>query len=481
MWDLEFFERCVGPQFSTLLGAYSGVPLVTGRLAQVIEGRGKRRIFAICNYIKQRLLYPVHKWAMDVLSRIPTDGTFNQERPLYALREKGHMKVYSFDLSAATDRWPLSVIYTLMECIWGPVMASSIVNSSLGLNTFLVTSPLVKREREIAFQTGQPLGFYGSWSLFALSHHYLVWLAAKKAFGGVSSMFRDYALLGDDIVIANEDVAREYSGLLNKLDVSISMSKSIISSNGTVEFAKRYWTSGLQKDLSPVSVQALLCCRSTVGLCQLAPKYDIRSLNVLARLGGAGYRVRSRLLSTDSRKWARLRAAFRVTHLGHRLPTELWIGRGSPLNPYLRAGLIVYLLRELKPKQIQLFPDELVFDGEREILERTVVHRWMKQWLSWVSWYHKVACDPNISIDQLLDAPICAVSWKRQNFYPNRFKFGLVWKLYDMAAGWTVSTTPKWLLDPNTKVQFDRWILGGYKGTDFIMAPVDLSPTGERK
>ena len=66
-WDLDYFESCVGPYFASLLPAYKGLPIASGRLAQVIEGSGKRRIFAICNYVQQRLLRPVHDWAMRVL------------------------------------------------------------------------------------------------------------------------------------------------------------------------------------------------------------------------------------------------------------------------------------------------------------------------------------------------------------------------------------------------------------------------------
>lgn len=118
-WDLTYFEKHVGPYFASLLGAYRGLPIASGRISQVIEGGGKRRLFAICNYVQQRLLFPVHKWAMSVLSRIPTDGTFNQERPLHRLKSKGLNILFSFDLKSATDRWPLSVMYTLQECIWG--------------------------------------------------------------------------------------------------------------------------------------------------------------------------------------------------------------------------------------------------------------------------------------------------------------------------------------------------------------------------
>ena len=79
--DLDWFEKWVGsrlPSFEDLgiTGAY------LGKLGMVIEGGGKRRIFAIGNHIKQRLCYPYHVWLMQILKRISSDGTFNQYRPL---------------------------------------------------------------------------------------------------------------------------------------------------------------------------------------------------------------------------------------------------------------------------------------------------------------------------------------------------------------------------------------------------------------
>lgn len=57
-------------------------PLHFGRIGMVEEGGGKRRLFAIGNYINQRLLRSYHDWLMAVLRRIPCDGTFNQEAGL---------------------------------------------------------------------------------------------------------------------------------------------------------------------------------------------------------------------------------------------------------------------------------------------------------------------------------------------------------------------------------------------------------------
>ena len=49
----------------------------------------------------------------------------------------------AFDLKSATDRWPLSVMHDLMACLFGPTLASRIVNGTLGLNTFHVCPPLL--------------------------------------------------------------------------------------------------------------------------------------------------------------------------------------------------------------------------------------------------------------------------------------------------------------------------------------------------
>lgn len=174
-----------------------------------------------------------------------------------------------------------------------------------------VGPPLVRRPSLVSFLAGQALGYYGSWTLFALSHHYIVWIAAEIAYPRRKDPFWDYAILGDDVVIGDEQVAKEYTHLLSRMGVTISLSKSLISRNGTLEFAKKYWTHQLQVDLSPISMRALTMCRSTLGLCQLSRKYSITNMAVLQRLAGAGYRdrVRSRLMSTQSRRWERLKAA----------------------------------------------------------------------------------------------------------------------------------------------------------------------------
>ena len=110
---------------------------------------------------------------------------------------------------------------------------------------------------------------------------------------------------------------------------------------GSCEFAKRYWCDFLQKDLSPISIRALTGCRSIRGLVQIANKYDVKT-SALLRLAGAGYRVRSRMLSSQTRRWERLKVVASKPYGLKSLPLEMWLGWRARLFVALLDGL--YLL-----------------------------------------------------------------------------------------------------------------------------------------
>jgi hypothetical protein len=53
------------------------------------------------------------------LKSLPTDGTFNQDKPLDLLLSKDlDSKIYSFDLSAATDRLPMEIQKDILNIIY---------------------------------------------------------------------------------------------------------------------------------------------------------------------------------------------------------------------------------------------------------------------------------------------------------------------------------------------------------------------------
>lgn len=99
-------------------------------------------------------------------------------------------------------------------------------------------------------------------------------------------------------------------------------------------------------NLTPVSAKAVLAASTFLGMCQLAEKYCLKQ-HSLIRLAGAGFRVRARLRSPSlTLRWKRLLVLSNKSLSYLQLPLDLWIGRGNPINPYLK-GIIVAKLRSL--------------------------------------------------------------------------------------------------------------------------------------
>jgi hypothetical protein len=78
-------------------------------------------------------------------------------------------------------------------------------------------------------------------------------------------------------------------------------------------------------------------------------------------------------------------------------PLEFWLCRGYPCGPYLKGFPVFFILSQMKPKEIKLDPADFHFDGEIEILERTLYRNWMESWLKNLQWYNSmlVAYDPS--------------------------------------------------------------------------------------
>lgn len=347
MFDLTWFESFVYP---TLPSVYKkGVPWAGGKLGMSLEGAGKRRIFAIGNLVKQRLLHPFHEWGMTLLKSIPNDGTYAQQRPLQWI--KGFDECYSFDLTSATDRWPIYYLFVLMRHWFGDQVSGSVVNTTLAHNVFDL---YLKKRTAVSFMAGQPLGYYFSWPLFTISHHMLVWYCAEWAYPG--RLFRRYAILGDDIVIADSKVAALYEQALDSLGVDISRQKSLVSSTGSFEFAKKFFVKKGSKDLSPISFRALASFRSPFSLMGIHARYPAARFST--RVGGIGIRSIGALGPKESKTISRLRAMWLCPRGDSSFPLDLWLGRGKPLSPYVRGLCVSKLLNTLAPKQIQPIPEE---------------------------------------------------------------------------------------------------------------------------
>nr|QDH86714.1 MAG: RNA-dependent RNA polymerase [Mitovirus sp.] len=215
----------------TIKGWSTRLPL--GKLSVVYDQAGKARIVAMTNYFIQVVLRPVHQLLFDLLSRIPQDGTFDQHKPLRDLvKTESTEWFYCYDLSAATDRLPIDVQAQVLN----------IIEPGLGYkwSNLLDIEWLFKRNY-FKYSVGQPMGALSSWASLAFTHHCIVRYAAIQE--GIYH-FRDYCVLGDDIVIRHKLVAERYLRLMDSLGVSINLNKSVISKD-FAEFAKVYEGPGI--------------------------------------------------------------------------------------------------------------------------------------------------------------------------------------------------------------------------------------------
>lgn len=136
--------------------------------------------------------------------------------------------------------------------------------------------------------------------------HITLWCGLRLKGPGV--LFTNYAILGDDVVIADRKVGIEYESILGDLGVTISSQKSIKSSTGCLEFAKRFLVKCGRVDLSPVSLRSsLLGFCTSFGLCSIYQKYSLKRFTTLLRIGGAGYRTVGSAQHRLSRKWDRIK------------------------------------------------------------------------------------------------------------------------------------------------------------------------------
>lgn len=111
--------------------------------------------------------------------------------------------------------------------------------------------------------------------------------------------------------------------------------------------------------------------------------YQNWRLSRIMRIGGAGSRISLKL---RRRKGMYMKA---------KLPLELWLGRGWPLNPYLKAEL-----------RIGKGGNEALLQRLSRILKWSMLRCWMKQWLSYLKWYSSVACSPEVTFNDLVQAPV---------------------------------------------------------------------------
>lgn len=227
------------------LSEFEGVSKIR-KLSCISDKEGKSRTIAIFDYWSQTVLKPYHDCFNAILRKLENDCTFNQNQFTKCLPSMtGERVFHSIDLKNATDRMPVAFQKKVIAAVIGRSKADAWerVLTSHGFT--------YGKESDIYYMTGQPMGAYSSWPVMAITHHYIVRLAALKV---REKDFKDYAILGDDLVIANTAVANSYREILGILDMPISEQKTHTSPH-FYEFAKRYVYHG--EEISPFQLSSL--------------------------------------------------------------------------------------------------------------------------------------------------------------------------------------------------------------------------------
>jgi hypothetical protein len=171
------------------------------------------------------------------------------------------------------------------------------------------------------------MGAYSSWASLAIVHHFIVQFCAFKV--GRIGWYKNYAILGDDIVIGDADVAKKYLEVLSTLGVGVGLHKSLLSPSGTaVEFAKRTFFRG--QDVSPFSVKELIASfGSPSAAVELIRKHSL-TLAQYVRAAGFGFRV----LGSLNRAFSRLNSKIKLIILAIHITKEV-----SEIGKFFQLGV----------------------------------------------------------------------------------------------------------------------------------------------
>lgn len=400
-------------------GKSNEIPLSTtylGKLGYKVEPAGKIRVFAMVDAFTQWLLAPFHRALFALLEVLPQDATHDQNQTVLDFIERCKSEnvklIYSFDLTAATDRLPIAAQSLIVDCVTGrsigSIWASALIDRWYQLppntwgdtdqrsleflkldesNPFIQigdrldkkTGKYFKYVKAVRYAVGQPMGALSSWAMLALTHHIMVAIAASRV---DKPAFSRYLVLGDDIVIADKAVAMSYLNVAKEWDIEINLSKSVISTNGSFEFAKRFIYKF--QDVSGLSFKEMAVARHDLrGLFQLfdrVSRFRETRVSELLSFLGFGYRSLSRMTTKYKKLGNRMaRALYLLSYPNERFSTLTSIEDWLMSPSFNKAGLVNFPEKGLSYlKELCLSQAENLKEGNLPRTPEEYTHYMMK-------------------------------------------------------------------------------------------------------
>lgn len=92
-----------------------------GRLVVIPDKEGKSRNIFMGDYYTQSVFRPIHKVLMTILRKIPEDYTYRQNQSAETINRwiEAKYDIFGFDLSSATERFPLSLQKVVLSRVFG--------------------------------------------------------------------------------------------------------------------------------------------------------------------------------------------------------------------------------------------------------------------------------------------------------------------------------------------------------------------------
>lgn len=198
-----------------------------GHISFLQEGGCKGRVVAAPNAWVQYYTEPLSRALADYAKRSPRSAVHDQPRGSHFLNANQGKTLYCFDLSSATDRFPLE---TQLAVLRGFGLSEWCAPLKELCEKWMVNTPFGGVETW-NYTVGQPMGMYASFALFHLTHLVLLdFLISEISRQGIGTTPKDsYMVLGDDVIINDLTLAKVYKSTMKKLGVELSATKSITS------------------------------------------------------------------------------------------------------------------------------------------------------------------------------------------------------------------------------------------------------------
>lgn len=284
---------------------------------------------------------------------------------------KQKRNVYSFDATAFTDRFPVALQLKMAKML----MDRGVITEADYEALEIVTKSSwwsVDLKRSLKWEVGQPLGYGPSFHLATLAHAMILDRLDHDVNGGPTQCWQ---VVGDDVVIADDTVAKLYKEKMMQLGVEINLSKSLISSK-YAEFLGKLMT---EEGVNPSIKVKILSGHSQIidalafygwnGWKHLSTKEKFLAMDVFlpTHLGGLGWRI-------PGQSYKRFLSLFNQDKIRDRtVRKEIREFYGNPVEPHSSSN-ILQLRSEYYSRnslELSLSEWELVDDGVKAINEST--------------------------------------------------------------------------------------------------------------